>query len=561
MAKQKDILMPLRNSLAIGQEHDNWRGLRLVNAYRVLLAFALVVAAITGRGPHVLGQQDMYLYAFAAWGYLLLAIAFEFLLELHVMPYRPQAHLHALGDLTILILIMHASGGPGGGIALLMIISVGLSAVLLGGAAAVGYAALASLAVLGEALFSTWVGHSERQFTAAGFLGFALFVVTVLVATFEQRARRFERITQRREQEVNYLSTLAVQIIEQSSNGVLISEPDGRVDYINSAACQLLGVQCPHKSALPTKNVRRASDTMRLQDTHAELAHALHEWQTTQKFTHEPHSVDLNQPQRFRAEFHALNTELGLRTLVVLIDLSAEDARVQQNKLAALGRLTASIAHEVRNPLSSIRQAAELLADTHNDDERNQLIPIIIRHSVRINSLIEGVLDVARRPNIQPVRIDLSAWLDEFVSLHRIDWETHDVHWTVAKPSPGAHVIRFDPTHLGQIMDNLVINAQRHGRSKDGTVHLGLDIRQSDQDPERTEIRVCDHGPGLSPNVRSALFEPFLTTHSQGIGLGLYISRELALANAAELYPLEPRPETFGCCFCLVAPQWKEHHV
>lgn len=547
--------MPHRNVVPLGQDRDNWRGIRLVNAYRVLLAFALVVAAITGRGPHVLGQQDIYLFAFAAWGYLFVATGFEFLLELHLLPYRPQAHLHALGDLTILILIMHASGGPGGGIALLMIISVGLSAVLLGGAAAVGYAALASLAVLGEAIFSTWIGHTERQFTAAGFLGFALFVVTILVATFEQRARRFEHITRRREQEVDYLSTLAVQIIEQSPNGILISEPTGQVDYINSAARQLLATRRrtprqPEPDDLPSTTV------LHLQATHSALATALKNW----RHGLHPPTVEFDQPQRFRAEFHALDTELGLRTLVVLVDLSAEDARVQQNKLAALGRLTASIAHEVRNPLSSIRQAAELLAETHNDEERNQLIPIIIRHSIRINTLVEGVLDVARRPNVQPVRIDMASWLEEFVNLHRLDWAANDVYWAAPDPANGQYVVRFDPMHLGQIMDNLVMNAQRHGRSGDGRVHLRLEMRHGEQDPDQIEICVCDAGPGLAPEVQGALFEPFLTTHTQGIGLGLYISRELALANAAQLYARAQTSDITGCCFCLLVPPWEEHH-
>ncbi|WP_197490311.1 sensor histidine kinase [Halothiobacillus diazotrophicus] len=556
MAREKGNLMHWGTTLS-PPERDNWRGIRLVNAYRVLLSFALVAAAITGRGPHVLGQQDLYLYAFAAWGYLLMSVGFEFLLELHVMPFRPQAHLHALGDLLVLILIMHASGGPGGGVALLMIISVGLNAVLLGGSAAIGYAALASLAVLGEAVFSTWLGQSERQFAAAGFLGFALFVVTILVATFEQRAQRFERITRRREQEVNYLSTLAVQIIEQSSNGVLISEPNGQVDYINSAACQLLGAQCRNEPRSPAKvHVARSGAAMRLQDTHAALAAALEDWQGSHR---DGHSVEMSQPQRFRAEFHALDTELGPRYLVVLIDLSAEDARVQQNKLASLGRLTASIAHEVRNPLSSIRQAAELLADTKTEEEREQLIPIIIRHSIRINTLVEGVLDVARRPNVQPAKIDLATWLGEFVNLHRLDWEANNVHWQVPTLSPGKHLIRFDLMHLGQIMDNLVMNAQRHGRDSDGAVQLRLEIREGTQDPEMIEICVCDTGPGLAKEVRNALFEPFMTTHNQGIGLGLYISRELALANGAQLYARAQSNETTGCCFCLQAPEWTEN--
>lgn len=539
-----------------GRDNDNWRGIRLVNAYRVFLAFALVIAAITGRGPHVLGQQDTYLFAFAAWGYLLLAISFEFLLELHVVPFRPQAHLHALGDLLILVLIMHASGGPGGGIALLMVISVGLSAVLLGGGASIGYAALASLAVLSEAIYSTMVGHTERQFAAAGFLGFALFVVAILVASFEQRAQRYERLTRRREREVNYLSTLAVQIIEQSPNGILISEPTGQVDYINSAARQLLATRRrtprqPEPDDLPSATV------LQLQATHSALAAALQDW----RHGSHPPTVEFDQPQRFRAEFHALDTELGPRTLVVLVDLTVEDSRVQQNKLAALGRLTASIAHEVRNPLSSIRQAAELLADTHAEDERAELIPIIIRHSVRINTLVESILDVARRPNVQATRIDLGVWLTEFIELHRMNWTANAVQWETPDLPQGTYVLRFDALHLGQIMDNLVLNAQRHGRSDDGIVHLRLTCIIPEQQPDHIELCVQDHGPGLNPEVQSALFEPFLSTHAQGIGLGLYISRELAMANAAQLYTRVGDQDEPGCCFCLLVPRWHDAHA
>ncbi|MGC8698079.1 MAG: hypothetical protein ACP5Q0_06350, partial [Halothiobacillus sp.] len=186
---------PFINRHSAGQEPDNWRGIRLVNAYRVFLAFALVAASISGRGPQVFGQQDIYLFGFVAWSYLVLAMGFEFLLELHVLPFRVQAHLHAVGDLIVLMLVMHASGGPGGGIALLMIISVGLTSVLLGATAAMGYAALATLMVLGEAVYASLVDHYERQFAAAGFLGFALFVVAILVATFEQRLQKVERLT------------------------------------------------------------------------------------------------------------------------------------------------------------------------------------------------------------------------------------------------------------------------------------------------------------------------------------------------------------------------------
>lgn len=542
-------MIQTRPNTRSGSEADNWRGIRLVNAYRVFLAFALVAASISGRGPQVFGQQDPYLFGFVAWGYLVLAMGFEFLLELHVLPFRPQAHLHALGDIIVLVLVMHASGGPGGGIALLMIIAVGLSAVLLGATAAMGYAALASIMVLGETMVSSLVDHEERQFAAAGFLGFALFVVAILVATFEQRVQRIERLTQRKEKEINYLSTLAVQIIERSPNGILISDPTGQVDYINTAARQLLAAR--RRSDVRSVEGKPPSK-LRLRDTHPALANALQDWYDGRITEH----IECDEPHRFRAEFHALQTELGQRALVVLVDLSAEDARVQQNKLASLGRLTASIAHEVRNPLSSIRQASELLADSTSEEERAELIPIIIRHSARINTLVEGVLDVARRPQVQPTRIDFTQWLAEFVELHRLDWEANSVVWQAPAKADTACALTFDNSHLWQIMDNLVTNAMRHGRSADGVTYLSITCQIIE--PDTVAIRVCDRGPGLSDTATHSLFEPFFTTHVEGVGLGLYVSRELALSNGAQLYAEAAEADaagSTGTCFVLRCPR------
>ncbi|WP_407275865.1 sensor histidine kinase [Halothiobacillus sp. DCM-1] len=534
---------------AFPQDHENWRGIRLVNAYRVFLAFALVAAAITGRGPQVFGHTDSYLFAFTAWGYLILAMAFEFLLELRAVPYRPQAHLHALGDLLILTLIIHSSGGAGGGIALLMIIAVGLTAVLLGATAAMGYAALATLLVLGETSWTTFFDGQERQFAAAGFLGFALFVVALLVATFEQRMRRIERLTARREREVSYLSSLAVQVIEQAPNGILVSAPDGQVEYINTAARQLLAAR--RRADAPEANGQAGAVALALSAVHPGLANALQNWYDNTG--EHPDIAEFNEPHRFRAEFHRLDTVLGQRALVVLIDLSSEDARLQQTKLASLGRLTASIAHEVRNPLSSIRQATELLTDATDEAERRELIPIILRHSARINSLIEGILDVARRPQVQPVRIDLSQWLKEFSELHRLDWEASGVTFNGPTLSPNEAVIRFDVSHLWQIMDNLAANAKRHGKSADGRTHIQLSIHP--QDTAWLTLHFCDAGAGLAPAAMQTLFEPFFTTHADGVGLGLYISHELALANGAQLFA-EPAPAAgSGVCFVLRAPR------
>lgn len=519
---------------AVGEQ--SWRGLRLVNAYRAMLAFALVVAAVSGRGPQVFGQQDVYLFGFAAWGYLFLVVLFEFLLELRMVDFRPQAHLHALGDLLILFLIMHASGGPGGGIALLLIISVALTTILLGGRTGLGYASLATLMVLGEAGWSVMVEHGERHFAAAGLLGVALFTITGLVVSVERRALRFQRLNVHHERELAHLSSLAVQIIEQFEEGVLISDRDGRVEYINSAARSLLDDAGPA--------------SVNLDESCPPLSKALGAWCRR----HGEPGEDLTLPGRFRARFQRLDSVLGQRALILLTDLRAEDARLQQRKLAALGRLTASIAHEVRNPLSSIRQATELLDGTTSETERAELQAIILKHTDRINHLVRSVLDASRRPQVNPVDIPLAAWLDEFMAAQPLlaGGEQSQIAWRIEAPDiPEVQSVRvwFDTAHLWQIMDNLVANALRHGADEDG--HVQLTLRWQLAGPDLVRILVYDHGRGIDDEARSQLFEPFFTTHAQGVGLGLYISRELAEANQAKLDIEPPQADVSGTCFRL----------
>ncbi|HZJ81186.1 MAG TPA: histidine kinase dimerization/phospho-acceptor domain-containing protein, partial [Guyparkeria sp.] len=391
---------------------ENWRGLRLANAYRMLLAVMLVAATLTDRSPAVFGQTDVALFMVTAWAYLFLTMGFEWLLELRVLSFRPQAHLHTLGDLTCLILIAHASGGPVGPIALVLVIAVGIAAVLHGGRAAIGYAAVAVLLVLAEAVYGSWTQPNADHLTNSGFLGAALLLITILVIAFERRASVWEHQSRTHEREARYLSELALRVIEQTDNGIVVSDPDGQIDYINAAARRMLsGSQATSGPASPTSHD--------LSDLHPGVGNALRSWHAGNGSQQQ----DFDQPRRMRTQFHRLETPLGPRALIALLDLAAEDERVRRDKLAALGRLIASIAHEVRNPLSSIRQAAELLPESDSPAEQKQLIEIITRHSDRINRLVEDVLGAARSPVVHAQQIDLAEWLTRFVANRRQAWQ------------------------------------------------------------------------------------------------------------------------------------------
>ena len=522
---------------------ENWRGLRLANAYRLLLALALTAAALTERGPAVFGQANPSLFMVTAWAYLFLAMAFEWLLELRVTPFRPQAHLHTLGDLACLMLIAHASGGPEGPVALALVIAIGIAAVLHGGRAAIGYAAAGVLLVLGEAIYASWTQPDASHLANSGFLGAALLLITLLVIAFERRAAVWEHQSQAREREVRYLSELALRVIEQTDNGIVVSDPDGQIDYINDAARQMLGDQ----ASGPTQ---AGSANPRLPELNPAVCDALRAWYVNDG----SQQHDIDRPRRLRAQFHRIETAVGPRALIVLQDLSAEDERVRRDKLAALGRLIASIAHEVRNPLSSIRQAAELLPESDTAAEREQLTTIITRHSDRINRLVEDVLGAARAPMVNAQVVELGDWLERFAEGRRQTWQANGKPFEMTLNIPDDQAFaRVDTTHLWQVIDNLCDNAERHALPADGRLGLRLQLEAAPHDG--WQIRVCDNGPRIKAEDRGALFEPFFTTHSQGTGLGLFVSRELALANRGELALEEPDAHReAGNCFRLCLP-------
>jgi len=218
--------------------------------------------------------------------------------------------------------------------------------------------------------------------------------------------------------------------------------------------------------------------------------------------------------------------------------------QAQQLKLAALGRLSASIAHEIRNPLGAISHAAQLLRESEELSRGDRRLSEIIRdHCKRMNGVVENVLETSRRRPPSPVRLNLSSHLADFAGAFRDSNEDAQI---CVRIEPHDTEVRMDKGHLDQVLTNLVGNAVRHSREHAGRplVHLagGIDART-----ERPYLNVIDEGPGVPDDMVDHLFEPFFTTAKSGTGLGLYISRELCEANQARL--TYHRHEGGGACF------------
>ena len=249
-----------------------------------------------------------------------------------------------------------------------------------------------------------------------------------------------------------------------------------------------------------------------------------------------------------QANFTQLDQERGDQILVFIEDMSKVTQQAQQMKLASLGRLTAGIAHEIRNPLGAISHAAQLMEEAPNlEPDDRQMLEIIRRHSRRVNGIIENVLDLSRRRAAHADLIEVAPWLQEF----REDFlQTQDNSRSsaniVLKIDPQLPPARFDKSQIEQVMVNLCDNGLRYSKQHSGNRRIELHAGTT-ADGERAYIDVRDFGPGIAPENRGSVFEPFFTTDKSGTGLGLYLARELCEANQAHLSLVEDNQP--GCCF------------
>ena len=216
-------------------------------------------------------------------------------------------------------------------------------------------------------------------------------------------------------------------------------------------------------------------------------------------------------------------------TLIFLEDSDAAQAEAQQIKLAALGRLSASIAHEIRNPLSAIKQAAQLIAEeVSHSPQAATLAAMIDKNTERIDRIVRDVSLLGRRDRGTPMNINLKSFIDECV--HELE--------PIIKANGGFHVshdpravVRADRSHLEEMLNNLMSNGWRHSQKLAGSVRIVVSVNAESQ---RASIAVMDDGAGVARNVADKIFEPFFSG-SGSTGLGLYLVRELAQANGGSV--------------------------
>ena len=518
-------------SSPVGRNGQRARLFRVYNYYRIAVSLMLVGLLLLETDLFGTSMVNELLFQATALSYLALNILTGLLLlaGYSVRPWHITVSI--LLDIVLLHLLALASGGVGTGIANLVIISVAAGNILIPGRVGTLYAALATLASLGVALWQLLEATAGiDDIVRAGVMGMVYFATAFILQNITRRLASSERLATERAKSIAELEQLNHQIIQRMHTGIVVADPSGAVRMANAAAGELL------------QGERRVSPS--LSSLPAPLRQRLKQWLDNPGTRTQPFQAREDTPG-VQANFTPLDEPLGNHILIFLEDTSKIIQQAQQMKLASLGRLTAGIAHEIRNPLGAISHAAQLMAESPEISEADRrMTGIIQRHSERVNAIIENVLELSRRRSADVRLVDLGEWLASVVNEYR---ETGGDGIAIdLKLSGPATSARFDPSQLHQALINLIDNGLRYSEKNTGRATLTLSTGVT-EDGQRAYIDVRDQGPGLSDKQRASLFEPFFTTEQQGTGLGLYLARELCEANQARLFLLDTSEQ--GSCF------------
>ena len=442
----------------------NWTSVRLLNVYRLGLSAIFFAQSFVSPSP-LLTIVDLTLYSWASFAFLMLALVWIVATLIERRGFQRQVSLQIYSDTIIIILLMHACGGISSGLGMLLIIPVAIAGLLTEQALAILFASMASIGLLAEHVYSVIniPGYTGTS-TQVGILGASLIATAIVTHNLMMRVRSSEQLIQQRARDVALLSALNQEVIENLQAGVIVLNRDDQILHINQAALDMLRIA--------------NNKSFSLQKDCPKLLSALESWRkiSLQESTFPQADMVIDNIQ---ISFRELQSEGQPNTMIFLTDVSSIRDSMQQAKLASLGHLTASIAHEIRNPLGAISYASELLNENEELSEADQrMIEIINLHTLRINHIIEDVLEISRGSPALKEWIDLNTWLpsfiDDFCQSGLANPESFELEIDMENPG-----LQFDAGHLTQILTNLCTNACIHG------------------DKDKPIIIRCLHFPGL----------------------------------------------------------------
>ena len=540
-----------------------WRSLHTLNITRIVIALVLLLyLSLDSKGGHPLARQGV---AEIGIVYLLAALLCAMLTVAWRRRFMLQLGAQIALDIAVISLLYLGAGDARGPLAILYLFPLAGSAILAPRVLALFAVALVTLFLIGESVFQLLMGDTETGLLQSGVYGAAFFAAVLLLSRLASKLIGQEELAARRGADLDVQQAINRIVMADVGDGILVAAPSGQVLTSNPAAQRMLGLAGEEGEVGAGGTGRQFS--LAGNASLAPIAHAFDAWLALAPdsalgaghaayVTVRPgqeagadaaalRSVRADLAAHLRLRFARVDApdQADGRCVIFLQDVTAIENQAQQLKLASMGRLTASIAHEVRNPLSAIGHATALLAEDLAGPAHARLLKIVGDNVARVNRMVEDILQLSRKVQPHGAPLALAAFLAEIRS------EFQDTHalpeslvWLDVDVGANA-LVRFDALHLREVVVNLLNNAIRYASGAPASIRLFVVV----DGPGRLALHVQDDGPGISAEVRAHLFEPFYTTSSKGTGLGLYLARELCLNNDAMLdYEYRFGPGAFG---------------
>ena len=516
---------------AFSERDKQWRPLHLLNLYRLFISGFFVSLIFANITLSPFGVMQPELFQLISFAYLTASFINGITIRWHWPALWLQTHIHIIVDLCAIILLMHASGGVKSGVGLFLLIPIASISILSMARSSLFYAALASILLLLEQSYLQFSYELPTNYAQSGLLGAILFLTALLTNYLVSKTEESVEVAKQRKIDLDNMEQLTLFIMQRLQTAVIVVDQLGRVKLLNDTAQQLF----------QTSSVKKSQTS--LYDYSTKLAELFQTWRQDislhmDNFHFESIKLD-ESTATFTPRFALLGDTVHGGTVIFIENNTELAQQAQQLKLASLGSLTASIAHELRNPLAAIRHAGELLHESpalEKTDKR--LTEIIEKQSIKVNNIITTVLDISRRQQAERENFNLMNWVQEFFKEYiHLPQERFKI-----KLESEELFINFDPQHLYQIFNNLIQNALRH------TIEHNQQFQPIIITIGKSYLQIMNYGLPIAKKDLARLFEPFFTTESSGTGLGLYIAQELASCNSARLEYIEVKD---GVCFQL----------
>lgn len=498
-----------------------WRSMRFSHLYRFVIACGLTAYYFFWQDQLWRNDYNSELYLKLAVSYLIFSLFAALMSWLRIVILDRRLTLITVIDISFIVMLIYAAGGLESGLGLLLVLATATSSLFSQGRLALFYAAIASIALLLEQSyqFITWTQYNV-DYTHAVMLSLSCFATAWLAHSFSKRTIQSEALASQRGIDLENMAQINELITQEIQDGILVVDRDFRIRHRNTAAEKLLGNQ--------------QVEALTLDEYVPEVAELLDHWiadEDNPKPSTKPRKLRLNE-RDLRLRLMPIGAQRQDGAVIFIEDWSQIQIQAQQMKLVALGRLTANIAHEIRNPLSAISHANQLMQEEGMDQAAIQrMLQIIAANVTRLDQIVKDVLELNQRDRTQQETIHLAKFLVEFHAQFCLTEKISPAHFKMFLAGHDENVF-FDPRHLNQILWNVCRNGWRHSQQKEASLMLSLIESPTSKS---ITLAIKDDGAGVSDEVVHHLFEPFTTTEASGTGLGLYIARELCEANGGRI--------------------------